>query len=207
MRSSQEKGALMKIDTLVLGPVQTNCYIVYNEGAEEAIVIDPGADPEKIREALDGKRAAAVLLTHGHFDHTGALGAFEGTPIYIHPSDDVMLTDSAWSGGYMIGDTEPRPAATDYVREGTKLHLAGLDIVVMHTPGHTLGSVVYMIGDALFTGDTLFCGGFGRTDLMGGDQDELFRSLRRLLSLEKNWIICPGHGSPSTLEEEKGKYI
>ena len=196
----------MKIDTLVVGPVQTNCYIVYNEGAEEAIVIDPGADAEKIREALDGKRAAAVLLTHGHFDHTGALGAFEGTPIYIHPSDDVMLADPVWSAGAYFRDKDPRPAATEYVREGTKLHLAGLDISVMHTPGHTLGSVVYAIGDALFTGDTLFCGGYGRTDFMGGDQDELARSLRRLLSLEKNWIICPGHGSHTTLEEEKGKY-
>ncbi len=197
----------MKIDTLVLGPVQTNCYIVYNEGAEEAIVIDPGADAEKIMETLDGKRAAAVLLTHGHFDHTGALDAFEGTPIYIHPSDEVMLTDPVWSAGAYFRDEAPRPAATDYVREGTKLHLAGLDIAVMHTPGHTLGSVVYAIGDVLFTGDTMFCGGYGRTDFMGGDQDELARSLRRLLHLEKNWIICPGHGSHTTLEEEKEKYI
>ncbi|MBR3018313.1 MAG: MBL fold metallo-hydrolase [Clostridia bacterium] len=197
----------MKIDTLVVGPVQTNCYIVYNEGAEEAVVIDPGANPEKIKETLDGKRAAAVLLTHGHFDHTGALSAFEGTPIYIHPSDDVMLSDTVWSAGTLIGDTAPRPAATDYVREGTRLHLAGLDISVMHTPGHTLGSVVYAIGDTLFTGDTLFRGGYGRTDLMGGDMDELARSIMRLMREEKNWIICPGHGSFSTLNEEKEKYL
>ncbi len=83
----------MKIDTLMVGPIQTNCYIVYNEGAEEAVVIDPGAEAGKIQAALDGKKAAAVLLTHGHFDHTGALGAFEGTPIYIHPSDDVVLAE------------------------------------------------------------------------------------------------------------------
>ena len=196
----------MKIDTLVLGPVQTNCYIVYNEGAEDAIVIDPGANPEKIKEALDGKRAVAVLLTHGHFDHTGGLDAFSDTPIYIHPADDVMLMDAVWSAGAMFRDKSPRPAATDYVREGTRLHLAGLDIEVMHTPGHTLGSVVYAIGDTLFTGDTMFCGGYGRTDLPGGDMDELARSLRRLLSLDKNWIICPGHGSMSTLDEEKEKY-
>ncbi|MBQ7656021.1 MAG: MBL fold metallo-hydrolase [Clostridia bacterium] len=197
----------MKIDALTVGPIQTNCYIVYNEGAEEAVVIDPGAEAEKIKAALDGKRAAAVLLTHGHFDHTGALHAFADIPIYLHPSDDVMLLDPVWSAGTMIGDDAPRPAATNYVQEGTKLHLAGLDIAVMHTPGHTLGSVCYAIGDALFTGDTMFSGGYGRTDLPGGDEMSLAKSLRRLLREEKDWIICPGHGGPSTMEEEKEKYF
>ena len=198
---------MMKIDSLTVGKVQTNCYIVYNEGAGEAIIIDPGAEAERIKAALDGKRPAAILLTHGHFDHTGALEDFDGVPIYIHPSDDVMLADSVWSAGAMLGDTASRPPATDYVQEGTKLHLAGLDISVMHTPGHTLGSVTYAVGDALFTGDTMFCGGYGRTDLPGGDKDELFRSLRRLLRLDKNWIVCPGHGGPTTLDEEKEKYV
>ncbi len=196
----------MKIDTLELGAIATNCYIVYNEGAEEAIVIDPAAEPEKIKKALDGKKAAAVLLTHGHFDHTGALFSFAGTPIYMHPSDDVMLLDPVWSVGEMVGDTAPRPAATDYVQEGTKLRLAGLDISVLHTPGHTLGSVCYQIGDALFTGDTMFHGSYGRTDFPGGDERELFRSLRRLLKLEKDYIVCPGHGEPTTIFKERELY-
>lgn len=196
----------MQITSLTLGPLETNCYIVSADGSDEAIVIDPAARGDRIRAALGSKKAAAVLLTHGHFDHTGALDAFEGTPIYIHPSDDVMLLDAVWSAGAMIGDTAPRPAATDYVQEGTKLHLAGLDISVLHTPGHTIGSVVYAIGDVLFTGDTMFRSGYGRTDLPGGDEDELARSLHRLLRMEKNWIICPGHGEPSTLKEEKEKY-
>ena len=196
----------MKIDTLELGPIQTNCYIVYNEGAEEAVVIDPAGEAEKIKQALDGKKAAAVLLTHGHFDHTGALSAFAGTPIYMHPSDDVMLLDPVWSVGEMIGDTAPRPAATDYVQEGTKLRLAGLDIQVLHTPGHTLGSVCYRIGDALFTGDTMFRASYGRTDFPGGDEAELFRSLRRLLRLEKDYIVCPGHGMPTTIFQERELY-
>ena len=196
----------MKIDTLELGPIQTNCYIVYNEGAEEAVVIDPAGEAEKIKQALDGKKAAAVLLTHGHFDHTGALSAFAGTPIYMHPSDDVMLLDPVWSVGEMIGDTAPRPAATDYVQEGTKLRLAGLDIQVLHTPGHTLGSVCYRIGDALFTGDTMFRASYGRTDFPGGDEAELFRSLRRLLKLEKDYIVCPGHGMPTTIFQERELY-
>ena len=196
----------MKIDTLELGAIQTNCYIVYNEGAEEAIVIDPAAEPEKIKKALDGKKAAAVLLTHGHFDHTGALYFFQGTPIYLHPSDDVMLLDPVWSVGSMMGDTAPRPAATDYVREGEKLRLAGLDITVLHTPGHTLGSVCYQIGDALFTGDTMFHASYGRTDFPGGDEAELFRSLKRLLKLEKDYIVCPGHGEPTSIFQERELY-
>ncbi len=196
----------MKIDALELGPIQTNCYIVYNEGNEEAVIIDPAAEPERIKKALNGKRAAAVLLTHGHFDHTGALYAFEGTPIYMHPSDDVMLLDPVWSVGDMMGDDAPRPAATNYVQEGTKLRLAGLDIAVLHTPGHTLGSVCYQIGDALFSGDTMFRYSYGRTDFPGGDEAELFRSLRRLLSLEKDYIVCPGHGEPTSIFQEWERY-
>ena len=196
----------MKIDTLELGTIQTNCYIVYNEGAEEAVIIDPAGEPEKIKQALDGKKAAAILLTHGHFDHTGALYAFPGTPIYLHPSDDVMLLDPVWSVGSMMGDTAPRPAATDFVREGEKLRLAGLDISVLHTPGHTLGSVCYQIGDALFTGDTVFHGSYGRKDFPGGDEAELFRSLKRLLKLEKDYIVCPGHGEPTSIFQERELY-
>lgn len=198
----------MKIDTLTLGPVQTNCYIVYNEGSERALVIDPGDEGEKILKELseNGKQPAAVLLTHGHFDHTGGLNAFSGTPIYIHPADDVMLMDSVWSAGSAFGDEAPRPPATDYVQEGQKLRLADLDIEVMHLPGHTLGSVAYRIGDALFTGDTMFCRGYGRTDLPGGSMDDLVRSIRRLLKLEKNYIILPGHGEPTTLDAERKRY-
>jgi len=197
----------MKIDTLTLGPLQTNCYIVYWEGSGEAVVIDPADEAEKIKKALGGKKCAGVLLTHGHFDHTGALYAFQGTPIYMHPSDDVMLLDPVWSVGDMMEDDAPRPPATDYVQEGSRLHLAGLDISVLHVPGHTLGSVAYVIGDALFTGDTLFRMGYGRTDFPGGDQQALFQSIRRLLKLEKNYILCPGHGEPSTLNEQKELYL
>lgn len=196
----------MKIITLELGPMPTNCYLVYNEGAAEAIVIDPAGEPEKIKKALDGKRPAAVLLTHGHFDHTGALSAFAGTPIYIHPSDDVMLLDPAWSVGDLMGDAAPRPAATDYVQEGMTLRLAGLEIAVLHTPGHTLGSVCYRIGDVLFTGDTMFCGSYGRTDFPGGDEAELYRSLRRLLRLDKDYLVLSGHGEPTSIFQERELY-
>ena len=197
----------MKIDTLVLGPLQTNCYIVYLEGNSQAVIIDPGAEAEKIRDALGEKAPAAVLLTHGHFDHTGALHAFAGTPIYMHPADEIMLTDPAWSVGAGFGDVNPRPAATHFVQEGSRLRLAGLNIQVLHLPGHTLGGVAYAIGDTLFTGDTLFYRAYGRVDHPGGDLDAEFRSIRRLLRLEKNWIVCPGHGRMTTLAQERETYL
>ncbi len=197
----------MRIDTLTVGPLETNCYIVYQEGSNQAVVIDPGGNGRGIMEALNGKQAAAVLLTHGHFDHTGALKAFQGVPIYIHPADEIMLRDPSWSAGDMIQDTAPRPGATHYVMEGSKLSIAGLEIGVMHVPGHTKGSVAYLIGDTLFTGDTLFCQGYGRTDLPGGSMADLRHSIHRLLNLSQNWIVCPGHGESTTLNDERKYFL
>lgn len=193
----------MQIQAITVGPIGTNCYIVSQEDRSDAVIIDPGAEGESIRAALGGKRPAAILLTHGHFDHTGALSAFPGVPIYIHPADEIMLRDAAWSVGAQMGDTAPRPMATDYVQEGTALTIAGLSISVLHTPGHTPGGVCYRMGDALFTGDTLFCRGYGRTDFPGGDFGELMRSLRRLLKMQEDLRLFPGHGAATTLFQER----
>ena len=193
----------MKIDTLTVGPIGTNCYIVSPDQGDEALIIDPGDEKDTIIKALGNRRAAAVLLTHGHFDHTGALSAFSGLPIYIHPSDEIMLKDPEWSVGSQGGDLRPRPAATDFVQEGARLHLAGLEILVLHTPGHTKGSVCYRIGNALFTGDTLFRQGYGRTDFPGGDFAELMASLKRLLRLGEDLAVYPGHGESTTLFRER----
>lgn len=194
----------MNIETLVLGELKTNCYLISREESEEVIVIDPAAESEKIFAAVGERKIAAVLLTHGHFDHTGALSAFEGTPIYIHPADEIMLTDSIWSVGWKFNDHAPRPAATDYVMEGTKLHLAGLDISVLHLPGHTLGGVAYRVEDALFTGDTLFHRAYGRVDHAGGDLNTLLLSVKRLLTMEEDLKVYPGHGRATTLFLERG---
>ena len=196
----------MQITFLTLGPLGTGCYIVSADASDEAVVIDPAARGDRIRAALGKKKTAAVLLTHGHFDHTGALADFCGCPIYIHPLDAQMLSDPRLSLAEMVGDRAPRPAATDYVNDGDILTLAGLQIRVFHTPGHTPGSVSYLIGDALFTGDTLFQGSCGRTDFPGGSWDDEMASIRKLLALPEDHPVYPGHGPETRLSGEKANY-
>ena len=191
----------MKIETLVVGELSTNCYLVSRDEGNEVLVIDPAAESGKILSAIGDRKVAAVLLTHGHFDHTGALHAFADK----HPADRIMLTDVKWSVGWRFNDHIPRPDATDFVQEGTKLHLAGLDIAVMHLPGHTLGGVAYRIEDVLFTGDTLFHRGYGRVDHAGGDLSTLFTSLKRLLKMEEDLTVYPGHGRSTSLFQERGR--
>ena len=193
----------MKIETVTVGTLDTNCYVLQAEGSDAVIVIDPGAEAERILSVIGKRRIAGVLLTHGHFDHTGALNAFAGVPVLIHAADAPMLSDPRLSAGEMNGDIASRPAASAFVSDGQLLELGGLRIGVLHTPGHTPGSVCYRIDDSLFTGDTLFHRGYGRTDLPGGSFSDLVQSLRRLLRIPEDLPFYPGHGGSATLEKER----
>ncbi len=187
----------MNIKTLTVGPVATCCYILSEDiASSECLVVDPGAEADRIRKACGSMRIAAILLTHGHFDHIGAVSALmkEDTKLLIHPLDAPMLSDPDLNvSRLLMRQSVTAPKATDLVNEGDRLTLAGLEIVVLHTPGHTPGGVCYLIENHLFTGDTLFEHGWGRTDFPGGDEHALFASLRRVMPMTKTIAFHPGH--------------
>ena len=189
---------MIQIQTLVLGDYETNCYLVWAEGAQECVVIDPGYEPARILEEAKalGKTIIAILLTHGHFDHVGGvrqLFAETDCDIYLCP-EDCALPERFTAGSLCY---------TNSVAEGDILQLAGLTFSVLHTPGHTPGCVCYACEDCLFSGDTLFAGSCGRTDFPLGDWTALKKSLERLKNLPVNYKVYPGHGSATTLEAEK----
>ncbi len=179
----------MTINRIIVGELQTNCYIIESEG--EGIVIDPGAEPEGILNESKGINIILILLTHNHFDHIGGvvkLKAITAATTAIHPLD--------WIDGF---DKE--------LNDREKIDLGEEQIDVIHTPGHTPGSCCFFVKDILFSGDTLFPGGPGNTSLQGGDENEIKRSIKeKLLSLPDETKVYPGHGPSTTIGNERYLY-
>lgn len=196
----------MKVKIMQVGELATNCYFLQDPESLELAVIDPGDEPERIQQAIEEIQGKPryILLTHGHYDHTGAVPAlhrvYPEALVYIHRAD-------ANGAGSHLFPLAQELTDLHYYDEGDTLDLAGHTITVLHTPGHSPGSVTLKVDDVLFTGDTLFAGSCGRTDLRGGDYEEMMASLKRLGELEGNYHVCPGHEGVSNLERERqGNY-
>ena len=190
----------MLTKAMALGVYMTNCYIVIDEQSLAAAVIDPGDQATHVLNCLEENKLdlKCILLTHGHFDHTSAVKAIKDVydvPVYMHEAD----ADASLRYGFEFIPLEQ----VSWYGEGDKVEVGTLTFEVMSTPGHTPGSVVLRCGDTLFTGDTLFRDSCGRTDLKGGNMDDMLRSLRRLYELEGNYEVCPGHDRTSNLDRER----
>ncbi|MBO4452311.1 MAG: MBL fold metallo-hydrolase [Clostridia bacterium] len=196
----------MTVKRVPVGALSTNCYIIKKPDSRDAAVIDPGGDLTVIQDALhriDGV-CRLILLTHGHFDHILAVGDLRGinVPVGIHERDAHMLTERDMFSAVIPYDPRPfEPAEVLFRKEG-EYSVAGFDFYVVPTPGHTPGSVCYIFDGNMFTGDTLFKNSIGRTDL-GGNEDELQRSLRALRDMPGDYDVFPGHDEVTTLSDEK----
>ena len=192
----------MKVITTVVGSLQTNCYLLIDEETKLAALIDPGDEAEKLLALVksEGVTLRYILLTHGHRDHTLAVPALKAAlpdaEVYIGRGDE----HSTGIYHYPLADFIPD---LKFYGEGDALPLGSLTIHVLSTPGHTLGGVTLLVGDAMFAGDTLFAGSMGRTDLPGGSDMQMIASLRRLGQIEGDYTVYPGHMNKTTLSREK----
>lgn len=198
----------MFLQRLEAGIYGVNCYIVGDENTQKCIVIDPGGDFEKINEILleNEFQLEYVVLTHGHGDHIGAtkrLLTEYDCKLVAHFLEKDILNDPKLNLSNQIGNEEIVLEADLYVHDNDKIELGDLNIQIIHTPGHTKGSITLIINDNLFTGDTLFSGSIGRTDLYSGDFSQMKKSLNKLKSLDDEFVVFPGHGPASRLGIEK----
>jgi hydroxyacylglutathione hydrolase len=197
----------MFLDVFAANPFATNCWAVSADGSDDAVVVDPGFEPERVREMVSraGKRLSAVLATHGHADHIAAVPQVcePGVPLYIHEADELALTDQrAWGSGMPL-DADLRPEEVRVLADGDVLEFAGFRIEVLHTPGHTPGSVCYLTDGFMFGGDLVFRGSIGRHDFPNSSEPDMWASLRRFLTLPDQLVVYPGHGPETTVGVER----
>ena len=199
----------MILKMLVVGPIQSNCYILGCERTRQAAVIDPGGDVDKILMALakDNLRCAYIINTHGHFDHSGGnkrLKEVTGAQLIIHRGDAPMIVRQAANGGMWGMEIENSPFPDRTVGDGESITFGDVSLKVLHTPGHSPGGISLVLDGMAFVGDTLFAGSIGRTDFPGGDHEGLIRNVReKIFVLGDDVVIYPGHGSKTTVARER----
>lgn len=198
----------MFLEKLEVGPLGANCYIIAQSKGKEAVVIDPGADEEEILDIIKKAQLELkyIINTHGHFDHIGAdeyLAKTTRATICIHTEDAKLLKDPMGGLLALLEGASTSGFVKEELKDGQSLIFGDLEIKVIHTPGHTPGSICLLVDGKLFTGDLLFKGSVGRTDLAGSSMEKLVDSLRKIIQLPDSVTVYPGHGESTNLGEEK----
>jgi len=198
----------MKVDTLPLGNLQTNCYFLISNKTNEAVIIDPADQGDIIINKIKNQQLNIkyIILTHAHFDHTGALDMvkeFTEAPVVIHSEEDVALSDERLNLAYAFGSSCQKTRADILVNHNDTLPFSDTVLTFLHTPGHTKGSMCIKTDNLLFSGDTLFYMSMGRVDFPGGDIREMSESLSSLMNLDEDTVVYPGHGDKTTIGYEK----
>lgn len=199
----------MIVKIITTGPIFENCILIFNEESKEVLVIDPGADGEKIEEEIEGYELKGILATHGHIDHVGQVGylkrKFPEAPFYMNERDVYLINNELFPNFKKLLKAEYCPEPDIFIKEGSTINFGRFNFYVIETPGHSPGSVCFYDNDyqILITGDTIFKGSIGRTDLPGGSEKDLALSLQKLLLLPEDTQIIPGHGEVSSLKFEK----
>jgi hydroxyacylglutathione hydrolase len=197
------------LKTLVVGPIQSNCYILGDERTKEAAVIDPGGDADRILITLakEKLRCIYIINTHGHFDHSAdnkRLKEVTGAQLLIHHADAPMIMHQGTNGGMWGTHIDDSPPPDRYLGEGDMITIGDISLNVLHTPGHSPGGISLVTDKVVFVGDTLFAGSIGRTDFSGGDYEGLLRHVReKIFTLGDDVIVYPGHGPKTTVGRER----
>lgn len=207
---------MLKIETFTLGPLATNAYLLQLPDTNRAVVIDPGMEPAPLLTRIEDLEIEAILLTHAHFDHIGGVDVIRkrhGCPVYLHEAESDWLTTPAKNGSLLwpeVGGPIATDPAEEKLEHGQTLMLLGQAFQVFHTPGHSPGSISFLAGNDLFSGDVLFQNSVGRTDLPGGSTQELYRSIHDILfTFDASVQVFPGHGPHTTIghEQEFNPYV
>jgi glyoxylase-like metal-dependent hydrolase (beta-lactamase superfamily II) len=199
----------MMIETLTVGGFAMNCYLVYDDNTRAAVFIDPGAEADRLIAKVEELELSLkfIINTHGHIDHVAEISQVMNhfnIPFYIHAGDQQLLASARNQGALFGISVSEIPKVTRYVEEGDRLNFADYECLVIHTPGHSPGSISIKIGANIFVGDCLFQDSIGRTDLPGGNMDQLLNSIKsKLFSLDDTVKVYPGHGPPTSIGREK----